>query len=104
METARYGDILSAGNKVLNERNKVEHILESQHSKEVKHKYDLNSFKDEDYIEDKGVEDRDTKSSQEEEDYDGWLYIIKDSDKKIAIAGVIGIVIIITLIVTFIII
>lgn len=51
-----YDDILKAGNSVLSERKKAEHILLEQRAN-VRHKYDLNSFTD-DELEDNNIKER----------------------------------------------
>ena len=56
LNESMYDDILKAGNSVLSERKKAEHILLKQRAN-VRHKYDLNSFID-DEIEDNNIKER----------------------------------------------
>ena len=56
LNESMYDDILKAGNSVLSERKKAEHILSEQRTN-VRHKYDLNSFND-DELEDNNIKDR----------------------------------------------
>lgn len=56
LNESMYDDILKAGNSVLSERKKAEHILLEQRAN-VRHKYDLNSFID-DELEDNNIKER----------------------------------------------
>lgn len=56
LNESMYDDILKAGNSVLSERKKAEHILLEQGAN-VRHKYDLNSFID-DELEDNNIKER----------------------------------------------
>lgn len=56
LNESMYDDILKAGNSVLSERKKAEHIFLEQRAN-VRHKYDLNSFTD-DELEDNNINER----------------------------------------------
>lgn len=102
---SKYDDILKAGNNILSERKKTEQILAKQ-NRNIRHKYDLNSFKD---LDDDEFEESIRKNNgysynkRNYDDYDEkekksiiFVYAIKEN--KSLILGIIGIIIVLVII------
>lgn len=101
LNESMYDDILKAGNSVLSERKKAEHILSEQRTN-VRHKYDLNSFNDYEKLEDNNIKDRRSSTYYSDETLDEDESIEKQSalvsaikENKSLILIVLGIILVI---------